>query len=402
MMGSKPIHPSPFLLVLTLVLGMLLVLGVILALPSPAAASPAAFQPVPQPAAGGAGQPFQQTDNEACLSCHEQPGMTMPLSGGETLFITVDPEVYAASVHGENQVACTACHKDITGYPHPPFTATDVRETAISMYNLCQDCHTDQYQQAADSVHQAVLAGGNKNAAVCSDCHNPHAQVRMTNPDTGALFPEARVGIPETCARCHSAIFDEYANSAHGALLVRTGNLDVPTCTECHGVHNIPDPTTAQFRITSPQLCASCHVDEVKMAKYGLSTQVLSTYVSDFHGTTVTLFQKQNPEQASNKPVCFDCHGAHAIAKVDDPERGLKIKENMLVSCQRCHPGATANFPDSWMSHYIATPTTFPLVFYVNWFYKILIPLVIGGMIVYVITDFIRRRIDRRKGATHA
>ena len=31
---------------------------------------------------------------------------------------------------------------------------------------------------------------------------------------------------------------------------------------------------------------------------------------------------------------------------VDDPETGIALKENMLVKCQRCHPDATANFPD--------------------------------------------------------
>ena len=32
------------------------------------------------------------------------------------------------------------------------------------------------------------------------------------------------------------------------------------------------------------------------MDKYGISTQVLNTYVADFHGTTVTLFEKQSPD----------------------------------------------------------------------------------------------------------
>ena len=31
------------------------------------------------------------------------------------------------------------------------------------------------------------------------------------------------------------------------------------------------------------------------MGKYGISTQVLNTYVADFHGTTVTLFEQVSP-----------------------------------------------------------------------------------------------------------
>ena len=69
------------------------------------------------------------------------------------------------------------------------------------------------------------------------------------------------------------------------------------------------------------------------------------------------------------------------------------------MRCQRCHPSVTtASFTDAWMSHYVASPTRFPLVYYVNLFYKIFIPAVIGGMLVFVVSDIVRRRLDGRKG----
>ena len=152
-----------------------------------------------------------------------------------------------------------------------------------------------------------------------------------------------------------------------------------------------------QFRLNSPELCAKCHTDEKIMSKYGISTQVLNTYVSDFHGTTVTLFEKQSPDQQTNKPVCFDCHGVHNIAKVDDPTKGLQIKTNMLNACQKCHPDANINFPDSWLSHYIPSPEKAPLVYYVNLFYSLFIPTVLGGMAIVVVTDVYRKARTRRK-----
>jgi hypothetical protein len=54
------------------------------------------------------------------------------------------------------------------------------------------------------------------------------------------------------------------------------------------------------------------------------------------------------------------------------------------------------------MSHYVASPTRFPLVYYVNLFYKFFIPAVIGGMLVFVVSDIIRRRLDARKGGAHS
>jgi predicted CXXCH cytochrome family protein len=251
-----------------------------------------------------------------------------------------------------------------------------------------------------DSVHQKALAGGNFNAAVCTDCHNPHQQTRLTDKQTGALLPDARLNIPQTCARCHSAIYDTYRKSVHGAALTDAGNLDVPTCIDCHGVHNIQDPTTARFRNDVPQLCAKCHTNSEIMSKYGISTQVLNTYVADFHGTTVTLFEQVSPNTPTNKPVCTDCHGVHDISLVDNPATGIAIKKNLLGKCQRCHPDVTTeNFTDAWMSHFVASPTHFPLVYYVNLFYKVMIPAVIGGMLIFVAADFIRRRLEARKGA---
>ncbi len=341
----------------------------------------------------------QALDNAACLSCHGQTGMSLTLPDGEILSLTIDQSHFSDSVH--KGLNCTDCHKDISAYPHPEMAAQTLRDFSMQMYSTCQQCHETQYNQTLDSVHQKALAAGNTNGAICTDCHNPHTQTQLTDPSTGALLPEARVSIPSTCAKCHSAIYDQYKNSVHGSALIGSGNPDVPTCIDCHGVHNIQDPTTTAFRVNSPELCAKCHTNATIMDKYGISTQVLNTYVADFHGTTVTLFEETSPDQATNKPVCFDCHGVHDIKTVDDPVYGLAMKQNLLKVCQRCHPDATANFPDAWMSHYIPSPSHDALVYYVNLFYKIFIPTVIGGMLVFVISDAVRRLLERRKGAKH-
>ena len=340
--------------------------------------------------------------NEYCLSCHGKPDQIKDLPSGERLYLTIDPRLYADSVHGQGGYACVQCHTDIRTFPHPESKAQDRRDVTLSMYTTCKQCHSGNFEKTLDSVHQKALEEGNKNAAVCSDCHNPHAQQRLTHPDTRQLLPRAHVQIPQTCARCHSEIYDQYKKSVHGAARLENINPDVPACIDCHGVHNIPDPTTAAFRLRSPELCAKCHTDPARMSKYGISTQVLNTYLADFHGTTVTLFEKQTPDQVTNKPVCFDCHGIHDIARPDDPQKGLQVKENLLQTCQKCHPDATPNFPDAWLSHYDPSPDKNPLVYYVNLFYKIFIPSVIGGMALFVASDIGRRLIKRGKGAARS
>ena len=168
----------------------------------------------------------------------------------------------------------------------------------------------------------------------------------------------------------------------------------MPVCTDCHGAHSQDDPTTAAFRLKSPDICGKCHADAALMKKYGISTDVFNTYVADFHGTTVTLFEKQHPDQPTNKAVCTDCHGVHDIMQVTAANASV-VKENLLTTCRRCHPDATTNFPDSWVGHFPPSRDRFPLVYYVNLFYKILIPAVIGGMALFVGIDAVRRIINR-------
>jgi hypothetical protein len=369
-------------------------------------AAPAAQSDTPQPT------PTPDTrlsiSNNLCLSCHGQPGPSLLLENGEILDLYVPPQDYSASVHGSMGYACVQCHRQIGPYPHAPFKAKDLRDVNLQLYQACQGCHKEQYELAQDSVHATALAQGKREAAVCTDCHMAHNVRRLTKPGTSELLPDAHEWIPLTCSKCHNAIFVEYKDSVHGAALIGEGNPDVPTCIDCHGVHSIENPTTAAFRLRSPEICAKCHTDEERMAKYGISTQVLNTYVADFHGTTVTLFEKMTPDAPTNKPVCYDCHGVHNIKKVDDPAKGLEVRENLLKRCQRCHPDATSSFSAAWMSHYIPSPEKNPIVYYVNLFYKFLIPTVLGGMALLVALDLnkllsgrVRKSISKPKPKKH-
>lgn len=368
---------------------LILVIAVISGFIVTAAAMMVSFPANAQP---GDGLPeVQAADNSVCLACHGTPGLQTELPSGEPLYISIDPDVFAASVHGQQGHACTDCHTDRSGFPHEPISAQTRRDYNLERYTACLQCHQDKYDASLDSVHQKALAAGNKRAAVCTDCHGAHD---ISDPN------QPRTKIPETCERCHSEIFNLYAESVHGEALIGEGNPDVPTCIDCHGVHNVEGPSTGPFHLFSPRICAECHSDPVLMDKYGISTDVFETYVSDFHGTTVAIFEAIAPDQETNKPVCIDCHGVHDMKMVDDPESKV-IRTNLLTTCQRCHPDAEKNFPESWLSHYQPSPDKAPLVYYVNLFYKLLIPGVLGAMGAFVIADGARRTIRRIKGGRH-
>lgn len=324
----------------------------------------------------------QQT-TEFCLGCHTVPGQTLTFPNGDVISVTVDQNALHDSVHGLGNewqaLDCVNCHTGVE-FPHEPVMADTARLYSLQKTELCAECHQTQHEGQMASVHAEALAEGNLDAAVCTDCHGYHDTPVPNEPISRTA---------ETCRQCHSAIFDEYAESVHGHPLLTEDNPDVPACIDCHGVHNINDPTTALFRNRSPELCATCHANEELMAQYDISTDVFRTYVDDFHGTTVTIFESNDPNVETNKAVCYDCHGVHNILSPDDPDNG--IKANLLVTCQQCHPDATANFPDSWLGHHQPTLQDNPLMFLVNVFYAIVIPATVGFLGFLVATDIYRK-----------
>ena len=99
--------------------------------------------------------PLKQDEN--CLACHGQPGMTA--ANGKS--ISIDPGKHAASVHGI--LGCTDCHQTIKDYPHP------ARVAKVK----CATCHDDEASHVPQSVHSAL------GATACQSCHGMKSQLPL-------------------------------------------------------------------------------------------------------------------------------------------------------------------------------------------------------------------------------
>ncbi|MEJ2487191.1 MAG: cytochrome c3 family protein [Anaerolineales bacterium] len=367
-------------------------LGVML-FPQPVNAKPVVESPVTGIQTPLLNHPSQETiEKEACLVCHQMEGMVLPLNNGEELYLTIDPEGFAQSVHGQLEFDCVTCHTNITGYPHPELSAVDRRAVSVMLTQVCTTCHVDQAAEYSEGQHAQKFAQGNLETALCVDCHTAHSVTDIRG---------SKVEIAKVCERCHSDIYNIYKDSVHGAALLEEGNTDVPTCSDCHENHDNTGPDDPGYVLFSPQICARCHADEDLMAKYGINTEVFQTYVADFHGTTVTIFEKVAPDQETNKPVCIDCHGVHDIRSPDDAASSV-MKENLITTCQRCHPDAKPDFDDSWLAHYRPDLDNAPIVYLVNVFYSVVIPVTVGGMLIFIATDIFRTLAKKRKAKKSA
>jgi hypothetical protein len=93
--------------------------------------------------------------------------------------------------------------------------------------------------------------------------------------------------------------------------------------------------------------CGRCH------------EQIVETYFETYHGKVSRLGYTKAAK-------CYDCHGAHDVLRVSDPNSHLS-RANVAATCAKCHAGATRRFA-GYLTH--AThhdPKKYPFVFYSFW-----------------------------------
>ena len=331
-------------------------------------------------------EPPKQETVKFCLDCHGKAGLSTTLASGEKLPLYISETDLHNSVHSAVGIECEACHNDITDESHASskLKYKSKRELSLAYYKTCEKCHSSNYEKTLDSMHAKAAEGGNENAPVCTDCHGSH---NVRPPD------EPRSLISVTCSQCHPDIVETYRQSVHGAALMED-NPDVPVCTNCHGVHNIQDPRTVQFRVAEPEMCAGCHANQELMSKYGLSSNVYSVYKRSWHGVDVSVYKARWPTIWHDSAICSDCHGIHDIRKTGDPESKVN-PNNLLTTCQQCHPDAGSNWTDAWTGHNEISLERTPILYYVEKFYTSFTPFVLWACIIYVILQILRSIVDR-------
>jgi cytochrome b subunit of formate dehydrogenase len=371
--------------------------------------------------------------DEVCAECHDNTGGSPTEVGMSTLVGSIHEGFSCTDCHtGIHSVPhaaalakpdCSVCHEDVAEEyvqhgrgvvgesPYVPLCQdchgshhilshldTDSRVHPANLPTTCGACHEDQeflaqtsirfkhpievYQQG---VHGQATAGGKDMAASCNDCHSTGSAHRILPPG----HVESTINffnISKTCGQCHSLIQEEYEKGIHGELVIK-GEVDAPTCTQCHGEHGIletddPRSPVSPFRVAEAT-CTPCHDSAALNEKYDVPTGRLQSYVDSYHGLK---------SRAGDKTVanCSSCHGAHLILPSSDPESSV-APQNLATTCGSCHTGMSAEKAAKTSIH---DPTASynsqwaPLVKNV---YKALIFLVIGGMAGYCLLDYLRQ-----------
>jgi hypothetical protein len=325
------------------------------------------------------------SEEKYCLSCHSH-GNQMVFKNGEFISLLVHPAEIRESAH--INVGCSDCHFGYSSEDHPRRRFGSVREYRLSSSEICRRCHFDKYTKVSESIHYSLINVGRLDAPTCIDCHGGHV---VSSPGSN------RLSIVNKCKTCHDDIYNTYSLSVHGDALINRHNKDVPTCIDCHSSHSIKDPYLSEFHNYIPDMCSNCHSNDAIMGKYGLSTEVVNSYLSDFHGLTLSLYREEDQTRNwTDKPmaVCTDCHGTHDIISMSGADLHV-IKKNLLKRCQTCHRDASENFPEAWLSHHKPSLKFSTFVFLVDKFYRIMLPLMVVGMLFHILLQIWRYLVNR-------
>jgi len=187
--------------------------------------------------------------------------------------------------------------------------------SALGQLKNCGKCHDEVVQNYKDSVHGKglLLSGLTQASPSCSDCHGTH-NIQKHDAE------KARTGhlkSPETCGACHTEVLKHWQDeSAHGIAWKEGRNG--PVCVDCHmDEHGVNDPTSAAMRKHVPGDCGNCH------------KELMESFRDSFHGKATELGW-------SSVAMCSDCHTPHQSLAASDPRSSIN-PAHLKETCGRCH-----------------------------------------------------------------
>ncbi len=295
------------------------------------------------------------TDMPKCADCH----------GDHAILPSSDP---VSQVHPRNLPhTCGNCHEDLN---------------LVSKYDILVEHPVEIYES---SVHGHATEDGVYNAATCNDCHSSTGG-HFILPPSNPASPINHFNIPKTCGKCHPEETSAYWEGIHGKMTSR-GMANAPVCTDCHGEHGIIAPSDPRSPVSAHRVaaatCEPCHESTVLNERLGVAVSgKLKSYIDSYHG----LKSEAGDVHVAN---CESCHGAHRILPSTDPKSTI-APANLKNTCSQCHPGITEQVASIKIHSFSQEETRSPIAVWVEKIYIVLLILVIGGMFLHTLLDYLR------------
>jgi hypothetical protein len=300
------------------------------------------------------------TTPKDCAACHEERAPNHAAHDGSK---------GCADCHQPHQpavaakAACATCHAQ-AARPHPETHTCDgchktheLRATVA----VCNECH-------AGKPTLGARAGGPKEHAVCTSCHDPHSP--MSDPKASCAKCHSDVAVQHggggQCVACHAP---HGGSSGHGASALTAtiggpgSHAAVPravACTSCHSkvavgdvAHAAGTPCTKchQQHAFSPPTdrlapCARCHARETALAAGGMGGLLAAPRPPGQGHRGCTSCHGANAAHAPQAaPACATCHepeattapSGHAKCQGCHETHSGKLAGTIQATCTSCH-----------------------------------------------------------------
>jgi predicted CXXCH cytochrome family protein len=297
-----------------------------------------------------------QTAPDGCATCHSKLAQS-ELASPVTAF--------RADIHNEHKFRCVDCHggdatTDEKDRAKDPKRGYRGRPTGTQVVTTCARCHSDagfmrtfaprqrvdQAAEYATSVHGIRLAGGDRNVATCTSCHQAHG-IRRVNDARSPVFP---TNVSRLCASCHSSAermkgytrpggeavssnqHEEYEKSVHHTALVKQHDLSAPTCNDCHGNHGAAPPGVGAVS----NVCGTCHAVFAEKFARSVHNPIFERACIECHGNHAVLPTSDGMIGTSKDTLCSSCHS-------DKTDPGFAGAERMRSSIERLKAALDSN-----------------------------------------------------------
>lgn len=333
-----------------------------------------------------------------CTMCHKYPGLGRIEEDGTSIInktkriFYINNNLYEKTYHGA--IPCKSCHVGVTKIPHTDAIKVD----------CATDCHIIDPSSSKPFSHKKIVNDFNvsvhgqhgsntpykEDLPVCKDCHSNKTYHADYEQRLSAMT------FLKVCEECHQS--GDFTKRFYEHITYRT--------------------TKRRSSKEVVKLCSTCHADMELMNKHKLD--VVIGFSNTFHAKAISYGNTEVPN-------CLNCHAPYQLGY--SPHRISSRKNtdsptnpgNKHATCSQsgCHIDAVKGFASVGYVHpsleKIKTSTISgtlginpesqeqirfqnTVIGFIQMFYKILIPLVIGGLALHRLIELYASIRGRNKG----
>jgi cytochrome b subunit of formate dehydrogenase len=242
---------------------------------------------------------------QGCRNCHDEAAEEY-VSHGRASLGDCEDMPHCSDCHGTHDILPSSARRSSVHPTNLPDTCGKCHENLdiTTKYDILIDHPIRIYSR---SVHGQATKGGVYVAASCNDCHSTGGSAHKIMSPGSQESSINHFNIPKTCGRCHKGIENDFWEGIHGQLVAR-GETDAPVCTDCHGEHGILSPddplSPVSGSMVAEMTCSPCHESAVLNEKYDIKTGRLTTFIDSYHG----LKSKAGDTHVANCASCHGVH----------------------------------------------------------------------------------------------